>query len=194
MLHTLIELDQRLFLLINQGGVPALDPVMIFLSSSWIWVPVYLALAIYLIKRSGTRGLLSFVFIIITILLTDQTSVHMFKEVFQRLRPCHEPLLIGQVRLVADHCGGQFGFVSSHAANAFGLLMISAGLINRKPFTLIIMAWALIISYSRIYLGVHYPGDVIGGILLGLFIGWLMLMVHNWTQKKIQTYAQTKKA
>ena len=194
MLQNLIELDQKLFLFLNNAGVQALDPVMIFFSSMWFWAPAYLFAAFFLIKKSGLRGLIGIAFLLITLVLSDQISVNLFKEVFQRLRPCHDPLLLDQVRLVADHCGGQWGFVSSHATNSFGLMMISAGLIRRKYFTLAIILWALLTSYSRIYLGVHYPGDVMGGILLGLLLGFLVLLAHNWTQKKINIYAQTEKA
>lgn len=194
MLQTLIELDQKLFLFLNNGGISALDPIMVFFSSKWVWIPVYLFLFYHAIKKMGTKGLISIAFLIITITISDQSSVHLFKEVFQRLRPCHDTLLSDQVRLVADHCGGQYGFVSSHAANSFGLMMMGIALVKRKYFTLIIIAWAIIVSYSRIYLGVHYPGDILGGTLLGIFIGWLMILTHNFTLKKINQYAQTKKA
>jgi len=194
MLQQLIDLDQKLFLFLNGSGIEGLDPLMIFFSSMWFWVPAYLFAAFLLIRKSGIRGLIGIAFLMITLALTDQGSVHLFKEIFHRLRPCHEPLLQDQVRLVADNCGGRYGFVSSHATNAFGFIMISAGLINKKYLTIVFIIWALVTSYSRIYLGVHYPGDILVGILVGLLIGFLVLTLHNWTQKKIDTYAQTKKA
>lgn len=134
MLQKLISFDQELFLLLNQAGIPGLDQIMIFLSSMWMWVPVYLLLAIYMYRKFGAPGLISYGFILVTLTFTDLSSVHLFKEVFQRLRPCHEPLLTDQVRLVADHCGGQYGFVSSHTANSFGLMMVSASLVKRRLF------------------------------------------------------------
>lgn len=110
--------------------------------------------------------------IAIVVALTDQLSVHLFKNVFERLRPCHNPDLNGLVHLVNSKCGGKFGFVSSHAANTFGVAMFIHYIFRVRWFTLSILLWATIVSYSRIYLGVHYPGDVVFGALLGVLIGW----------------------
>lgn len=112
--------------------------------------------------------LLALVFVI---LLCDQISSSFFKAFFERLRPSHEPSLEGIVRLVNGKKGGRFGFVSSHAANSFGLAMFTALLFRKWYFSLVIFLWALVNSYSRIYMGLHYPGDIIGGLLLGLFCG-----------------------
>ena len=194
MLENLRDLDQNLFLLLNGGGSPFFDNIMLAISSHWFWVPLYLFLAAYFIRTNGVKGLIDIGIIFLTLLITDQTSVHFFKEVFERLRPCHDPIIADQVRLVAEHCGGQFGFVSSHATNSFGLMLVSAGLIRKRPFTIFILMWALLVSYSRIYIGVHYPGDILGGIILGLVLGWLVLIINKLIRKKISEHAQTKKA
>jgi undecaprenyl-diphosphatase len=109
--------------------------------------------------------------LILAYAISEQVSVHLFKEVFMRLRPCHEPELAGQVRLVTHGCGGQYGFVSTHATNSFNLAVLSALLIKRKWFTISVFAWAILVSYSRVYVGVHYPGDILGGAILGGLIG-----------------------
>ena len=88
-----------------------------------------------------------------------------------------------QTRLVAESCGGSYGFVSSHAANSFGLAAVSSGLVRKRWFSWSIFTWAVLVSYSRIYLGVHYPGDVIGGMILGLIIGWIVIFVYKRTIK-----------
>ena len=108
------------------------------------------------------------------IVVSDQLSVHAFKNVFQRLRPCHEPELEGLVHLVKNKCGGDFGFVSSHAVNHFAMAIFFSVIFYKKIkyFIPLIMLWAAFISYSRIYLGVHYPGDVICGGLTGAAIGF----------------------
>ena len=112
---------------------------------------------------------------ILMIVVSDQLSVHAFKNVFQRLRPCHEPELEGLVHLVKNKCGGDFGFVSSHAVNHFAMAVFFSVIFYKKIkyFIPLIMLWAAFISYSRIYLGVHYPGDVICGGLAGAAIGLL---------------------
>ena len=180
MVENLVEFDQNLFLKINHWASPGLDPVMLFLSG-WIPWAIFLVLFLFLIGYHSDQIISrKNLFILIGLagawILSDMVSVHLFKNLFERLRPCHEPMLAEQVRLVAESCGGQYGFVSSHAANSFSLAIFSALVIRRKWFTISVFIWALTISYSRIYIGVHYPGDIFGGILLGIFIG---LIIYN---------------
>lgn len=181
MVENLVEFDQHLFLKLNQWASPAFDPVMLFLSG---WIPWVLFLVLFLFLtgyRSGKilsqRNLIIVIGLTATWILSDMVSVHLFKDIFERLRPCHEPSIADQVRLVAESCGGQYGFVSSHASNSFSLAIFSALIIRRKWFTICVFIWALTISYSRIYLGVHYPGDILCGLLLGLFIG---VIIYNF--------------
>ena len=120
-------------------------------------------------------------FIILVITLADQTSVHLFKNVFQRLRPCHEPALEGLVHLVNNKCGGQFGFISSHAANTFGLALLTLLWIKKGWFTALMITWALLVAYSRVYLGVHYPADVLMGGVWGAGCGWMVFLLFRWS-------------
>lgn len=183
MRENLMELDRKLFLELNHWASSGLDPVMLFLSSPVPWLLFILALV--LIMRFGPdrldlkKSLIILTSIGITWILSDLVSVHLFKDLFERLRPCHEPSLSGLVRLAAESCGGPYGFVSTHASNSFSLALLSALFIKRKWFTISIFIWALMVSYSRIYLGVHYPGDVLGGMLLGLLIGLVVYLVLN---------------
>lgn len=185
------NLDHELFLFFNGLHVGWLDPVMTFISSEMGWIPFYAILLYLVFRKSGWRGLL-FVVIGVVILITcsDQLSSHVFKPVFHRLRPCHDPLIQDLVHLPNGHCGGQYGFISSHACNTFALASFITLIMKRfyKKIGLLMFIWAALVSYSRIYMGVHFPGDVLCGaavgMILGFGIGHILLMVMNKFQDK----------
>jgi undecaprenyl-diphosphatase len=170
----LLALDTRLFLAVNGWHSSAWDGIMWWVSGRFTWWPFYLLILVYLGVTKKWQLLPMFLFIAATVTLTDQTSVHLFKNLVQRLRPCHEPALEGLVHLVNNKCGGSFGFISSHAANSFGVALLVSGWVKKRWMFLLMCTWALLVSYSRIYLGVHYPGDVIAGGIWGAACGWLM--------------------
>lgn len=179
------QLDQQLFLFLNSLNSPFMDQVMYAISGKLIWAPLYIAILVYLGIRYKRKFILILLFIILAVALADQTSVQLFKNTVQRLRPCHEPALEGLVHLVKGECGGKWGFVSSHATNSFNVALISLLLIRKRWYTISIIIWALVVGYSRIYLGVHYPGDVICGSILGAFVGWGMYKLYILTDNKI---------
>ena len=181
----IVRLDQQLFLYINSLNSPFWDEVMYAISGSLIWVPLYLAILIYLGIKHKKKFLIILFFIILGVALADRGSVELFKNVFQRLRPCHEPALEGLVHIVKGKCGGMYGFVSSHASNCFYAAVISGLFVRKKWFSISIICWATIVSYSRIYLGVHYPGDIICGAALGSLIGWGVFKLYELTDAKI---------
>jgi undecaprenyl-diphosphatase len=176
--------DQQLFLFINSLNSPFFDHLMHAISGRLIWVPLYLAILIYLGIKYKRKFLIILIFIILAATLADQSSV-IVKNIFHRLRPCHEPSIIGIVHLVNGECGGVYGFVSSHATNCFDVALLSLLFIKKRWYTISIIFWAGIIGYSRIYLGVHYPGDVVCGSFLGAFIGWSMYSLYILTDNKI---------
>ncbi|MEI8225592.1 MAG: phosphatase PAP2 family protein [Bacteroidota bacterium] len=178
------RLDQQLFLFLNSLNSPFWDTVMHAISGKVIWVPLYLAILIVLGIKYKRKFLIILLFIILAATLADQTSV-LFKNLVLRLRPCHEPSLEGLIHLVNGECGGKFGFVSSHAANSFNVALISLLFIKKRWYTISIILWASVVGYSRIYLGVHYPGDVICGLLLGALIGWSIYKLYELTDNKI---------
>jgi undecaprenyl-diphosphatase len=164
-----------------------MDPVMYAISGRIIWIPLYLAILVYLGITYKRRFLIILIFIILAATLADQSSV-LIKNIVHRLRPCHEPALAGLVHILKGECGGVYCFVSSHATNSFDVALLSLLFIKKRWYSISIVIWALVIGYSRIYLGVHYPGDVICGSVLGAFIGWSMYQLYLLTDNNILKY------
>jgi undecaprenyl-diphosphatase len=179
------QIDQQLFLFLNSANSPFWDKVMLVMSMKVVWAPLYLAILIYLWMKYKRKFWLIILFIILAVVLSDQTSV-LIKNAVDRPRPCYESSLQGLVHLVYSTCGGMYGFVSSHAANSFSVALLSLMLIKKKWFTVSILIWASAVSYSRIYLGVHYPGDVLCGAVVGALIGWSMYKLFQIADMKIQ--------
>lgn len=179
MIDAILEIDKELFLLINGFHNSFMDFIMFWLSEKFIWIPLYLFLVFLIYRQYKIKTLIILLFTLILITLSDQISVHLFKNVFQRLRPCHNEEIKDLVHIVNGKCGGQFGFVSSHAANTFAVSVFLIKLIGKKYkyFSILILLWAFLISYSRIYLGVHYPGDIVFGALLGSILALFIYRV-----------------
>lgn len=173
MIDHLQELDRWLVLAANDAATPALDQLMIFFSDRLVWFPAYLVIILglgYLFER---RALLLLPMLGLSVALADSISSRFFKPYFARLRPCHDPRLSATLNL-ANGCGGQFGFISSHAANAFALaVFLCLALPPRYRLAkALLLLWAALVSFSRIYLAAHYPTDVVAGALLGSALAW----------------------
>ena len=176
LVNTISAWDRELFLILNGTHNDFWDFVMWWASDKFIWIPVYALLLYILWRRYKGRSWILVLFVAFLVFLSDQVSVHLFKDVFQRLRPCHDPALAGMVHIVKGKCGGQYGFYSSHASNIFAISVFFLYLVKAKTWKLILplLLWAGLIAYSRVYLGVHYPGDIVAGAVAGSLLGWLV--------------------
>jgi undecaprenyl-diphosphatase len=175
----LVHIDQQLFLFLNSFNSPFWDHVMWAISGRVTWIPLYLAILTALYIRYRRRIYIILVIVAITAAGGDRISV-IIKNSVKRPRPCHEQLLEGKVHIVKGKCGGAYGFVSSHATNSFSVALLALLLIRKRWFTISMVLWALVVGYSRIYLGVHYPGDVLFGSLLGILTGWVFYRLYSY--------------
>ncbi len=164
--------DQQAFTYINQTiANPVLDFVCPLLRNKFTWLPLYVVLARYFYQRYGIKNLLLLAAgVTLTVLITDQLASGIIKPYFQRLRPCNDAAM--HARLLLDACGSGYSFVSSHAANHFGMALFFSFFFERKWLALpLLLLWALAVSFSQVYVGVHYPLDVTAGGLLGITTG-----------------------
>ena len=169
--------DKQAMIFLNNLGNSTFDPFWILVSEKWFWIPLYVIFLYFLYKNFNKKSLFYILlFVALGITASDQIA-NIFKFGFERLRPCHDPSLEGLLREVK--CGGKFGFYSAHSSNSFFVATYLTILLGKKikqlPYFLFV--WAAIVAYSRVYLGMHFPGDIIigaiMGILLALFFGTL---------------------
>lgn len=182
LLDLLNQWDKNLFLYLNSFHNTLWDYAMTLFTLTPVWIPFYLVILAIIVKKYGKKSLWIFLSIALLILFADQFS-GILKHTIKRLRPSNDPE-ISQFAHVFFTKGGLYGFVSAHAANAFSFATFSILLFKSRGYTLFIIPWAMLIAYSRIYLGVHYPGDILGGMILGILIGIGIYKLLNYAEGK----------
>ncbi len=168
-LQKILEFDTELFLYLNSFHTDFWDTIMLLVTRKETWAPFYLIILFFIFKNYRSKWWVIVLFLSLTILLSDQLSV-LLKETIQRLRPVHNPEIEHLVHNVLRK-GGLYGFVSSHAANTFAVFAFTTRLFRNRGYWFLMLFWAVIVSYSRIYSGVHFPLDILGGAVLGWLIG-----------------------
>lgn len=174
------NLDKALFLLLNGLHTPVTDKFWLTITNIPTWIPLYVALLIWIIVYFKKDSIWIILGVILVITFADQFTSGFLKPFFGRFRPCHDPV-IGSSAHIVDHCGGLYGFASGHAANSFGLA-VYIWLIFRHRFRWIwiLLVWAAFVAFSRIMVGVHYPADILFGGIIGTLSGWLIYRLTDF--------------
>ena len=186
-MEELIKLDHKLFLYLNNLGSETWDGMWIVISDKWMAIPLYALLLFLLFKKFGWKySVVTMVCIALLITCTDQMS-NVFKDFFMRPRPCRQEGVTEFARIIAERCG-KYGFYSAHASSTFALAFFLGSIFKKKIPSLIgyLLVWASLVAYSRIYLGVHYPGDILIGAIFGILYGYLLYLLQQFAVKKLK--------
>ena len=190
MLEQIIEFDKNLMLTLNGCHNGFFDFLMVFITNKYSGIPIYIAILLMIIykwkglEKDGIKVICIAVgAVLLTFALCDSLSVALFKNTFQRFRPGWDPEIGELVRLL-DGRGGRYGFVSSHAANLFGLATVTSRLLKKQWYTIFIYIWAIAVGYSRVYVGRHFPADVVCGALFGMLVGYLVYKLSQYICKR----------
>lgn len=187
-MEEIVQLDKELFLYLNGLGSSEWDTLWQFISHKLSWVPLYLFLLVLCFWKLGLkRTLLAVVMLVLLITVSDQMS-NLFKTGIGRLRPCHDAALMDVLRLAKSRCGGRFGFFSAHASNSFALALFFGTLLRPhfRALLALLALWAAVVAYSRVYLGVHFPLDILMGAFIGSLLGWSFAKLYLFLHQKFR--------
>ena len=187
MFPTIPELDKSLTLALNGSDSLMMDSIMMIITSTIVWIPVGIFLLYYIYTKCGIKSMLLVLGgMLLCILLADLMSSMVCKPLVARLRPSNEPSLNGMINLVNNYRGGKYGFFSAHAANTMSIAVFLSLLLRRPPIVLLLILWSLLNCWSRLYLGVHYMGDILAGLAWGALVGWgVYLLLRRYTGRQL---------
>lgn len=195
-METLLQFDKELLIWFNSSHSPFWDVLMMFFTRIEFWIPFFILVAYQIFKYKGKEAWWWLIGLSLLLLFGDLISTYLFKDILQRLRPSHEPALTGIVNLVKGYAGDKFGFVSSHATAVFAFAIYTSRLFRNNVYAIFITIWSFLIVYTRLYLGLHYPADILGGMALGLGVGYFFYRITRWwvshlyPQKQFARYKQ----
>lgn len=184
MIDYLNDIDTEVLLAINGLHGTFQDAFWWLISAKWASVLLALAFVWILLHQNRRHALLTMAMLVLAFVLADQISSGLIKHLVERLRPSQDPSLDNMIHIVNNYRGGKFGFVSSHAANSFAAATLIALVMRHKAVTFSLFTWAVLQCYSRVYLGVHYPGDILGGMVVGILVGCLVWCLMRWLQRR----------
>ncbi len=184
MIDYLVDVDKTALLAVNGMYSVFQDAFWWMVSAKWSSLLLVLALLWILMRQNRRHALLVLLMVAVAVLVADQVSSGLIKHLVERLRPTHDPSLENAVHVINGYRGGMYGFVSSHAANFFAIATLVTLIMRRGLGAAALYSWGLVQCYSRIYLGVHYPGDILGGMIVGLLAGWLVWCLMRWVQRR----------
>lgn len=184
MIDYLNDIDTEVLLAINGLHGTFQDAFWWLISAKWASVLLVLAFVWILLHQNRRHALLTVAMLVLAFVLADQISSGLIKHLVERLRPSQDPSLDNMIHIVNNYRGGKFGFVSSHAANSFAAATLIALVMRHRLVTISLLTWAMLQCYSRVYLGVHYPGDILGGMVVGILVGCLVWCLMRWLQRR----------
>lgn len=184
MIDYLVDIDKDMLLLVNGMNDLFQDAFWWMVSAKWSSMLFLLALLWALLRQDRRHSLLVLVMAVLAILIADQIASGIIKQMVERLRPTHDPSMESAVHVINGYRGGMYGFVSSHASNFFAFSTLVTLVMRHRLVAVSLYTWSLVQCYSRMYLGVHYPSDILGGIIVGLLSGWLVWLLMRWIQRR----------
>ncbi len=183
LLQQLLHIDYQVMLFVNRVMThPILDTTTLFMRESILHVPLYIFILLYVVQVFGKKGMWWFLGALMLVAFSDLVSSHIIKDYFDRPRPCRDPFLAHQIRFIAKYCGANGSFTSSHAVNHFAFATYAYFTLKKQAsWVKYLFIWAAFIAFSQVYVGVHFPSDVVVGGFLGMLFGWIAARIANQT-------------